>query len=558
MKENYQKEKFKFIRLNWIFVGFIILSLASNLEQYFMTRLIERFSRIVSYRDGTLIRSTLIFFVLWALVFFTLRVSRSRMKARISYLWNVRVKRDLMENILRRDPLYFESKDKASYISLFNNDLKFIEDNYLFSVDWIISNIVLLFLCLAYGFTINIEITLIIFAFGIIIMLISKYISSLSSNENEKYMKSLNSYNEILNDSFYGYGTLFRFNKTGHFLRKFDQKTKENEKIHEKSLFLNSSRLSVINVSSMILQTFLMLLSALFVYWGKIEAFYFPVLLSLMNIIIWPMQEIADSYGNIISTKKIRERILKDYSYREDKLLGDQGMDEEILEEKSDILFSKVDFSYGPKEILSQASFRINKNDHLIISGASGTGKSTIFKLITKELSQNSGDIFIMDKNIMNLSREEIYEKISIVAQKPMIFRDTILANIVLFENEDEIDHDKLDQAIKKSGLEPLINNLEKGYMTIIKDAGSNLSGGEMQRIEIARALYKDSPIILIDEATSALDLKMASEIEEIFARLDKTLISISHRRDIDYSKYYDKIIEIKDKKTIERSVNKI
>ncbi|MFO3666305.1 ABC transporter ATP-binding protein [Anaerococcus kampingiae] len=558
MKENYQKEKFKFIRLNWIFVGFIILSLASNLEQYFMTRLIERFSRIVSYRDGTLIRSTLIFFVLWGLVFFTLRVSRSRMKARISYLWNVRIKRDLMENILRRDPLYFESKDKASYISLFNNDLKFIEDNYLFSVDWIISNIVLLFLCLAYGFTINIEITLIIFAFGIIIMLISKYISSLSSNENEKYMKSLNSYNEILNDSFYGYGTLFRFNKTGHFLRKFDQKTKENEKIHEKSLFLNSSRISVINVTSGILQTFLMLLSALFVYWGKIEAFYFPVLLSLMNIIIWPMQEIADSYGNIISTKKIRERILEDYSYREDKFEGEQGQNKEIFEEKSDILFSKVDFSYGAKEILSGASFRINKNDHLIISGASGTGKSTIFKLITKELSQNSGDIFIMDNNIMNLSREEIYEKISIVAQKPMIFRDTILANIVLFENEDENDRDKLNQAIKKSGLEPLINNLEKGYMTIIKDAGSNLSGGEMQRIEIARALYKDSPIILIDEATSALDLKMASEIEEIFARLDKTLISISHRRDIDYSKYYDKIIEIKDKKTIEKSVNKI
>ena len=558
MKENYQKENFRFIKLNWVFLGFIILSLASNLEQYFMTRLIERFSRIVSYKDGTLIKSTLIFFILWALVFFTLRLSRSRMKARISYLWNVRVKRDLMENILRRDPLYFESKDKASYISLFNNDLKFIEDNYLFSVDWIISNIVLLFLCLAYGFTINIEITLIIFAFGIIIMLISKFISSLSANENEKYMKSLNSYNEILNDSFYGYGTLFRFNKTGHFLRKFDQRTKENEKIHEKSLFLNSSRISLINISSMILQTFLMLLSALFVYWGKIEAFYFPVLLSLMNIIIWPMQEIADSYGNIISTKKIRERILEDYSYKEDKFEGDQGLYKEVLEEKSDILFSKVDFSYGSKEILSEASFRINKNDHLIISGASGTGKSTIFKLITKELSPNAGDIFIMDKNIMNLTREEIYEKISIVAQKPMIFRDTILANIVLFENEDEIDHDKLDQAIKKSGLEPLINNLEKGYMTRIKDAGSNLSGGEMQRIEIARALYKDSPIILIDEATSALDLKMASEIEEIFARLDKTLISISHRRDIDYSKYYDKIIEIKDKKTIERSVNKI
>ena len=276
-----------------------------------------------------------------------------------------------------------------------------------------------------------------------------------------------------------------------------------------------------------------------------------------MNIIIWPMQEIADSYGNIISTKKIRERILEEISYKEEyPIEGKNKM--ETAQENSDILFSDVSFAYGTKEILDKASFTINKNDHLIISGASGTGKSTIFKLITKELSPSGGDIFIMDNNIKDLTREEIYEKISIVAQKPMIFRDTILANIVLFENEEEIDRDRLDQAIKKSGLEPLIDNLEKGYMTIIKDAGSNLSGGEMQRIEIARALYKDSPIILIDEATSALDLKMASEIEEIFARLDKTLISISHRRDIDYSKYYDKIIEIEDKKTIERSVNKL
>ena len=133
-----------------------------------------------------------------------------------------------------------------------------------------------------------------------------------------------------------------------------------------------------------------------------------------------------------------------------------------------------------------------------------------------------------------------------------MIFRDSILANIVLFETPDEIDYEKLDQAIKKSGLYKLLDTLEDGYQTVIKDAGSNLSGGEMQRIEIARALYKDSSIILIDEATSALDLKMASELEKIFAKLDKTIISISHRRDIDYSRYYDKIIEIKDKKTIE------
>ena len=120
-----------------------------------------------------------------------------------------------------------------------------------------------------------------------------------------------------------------------------------------------------------------MLLSALFVYWGKIEDFYFPVLLSLMNIIIWPMQEIADSYGNIISTKKIRERILEEISYKEEyPIEGKNKM--ETAQENSDILFSDVSFAYGTKEILDKASFTINKHDHLIISGASGTGDSDI------------------------------------------------------------------------------------------------------------------------------------------------------------------------------------
>lgn len=212
--------------------------------------------------------------------------------------------------------------------------------------------------------------------------------------------------------------------------------------------------------------------------------------------------------------------------------------------------------SFGDKVIFKDFNLEIKDQEFVVLSGKSGSGKSTIFKLITKELRPDDGNIFIGSENINGLNREQIYEKISIVAQKPMIFRDTILANIVLFENEDEIDYEKLDQAIKKSGLSHLIDNLKDGYNTVIKDAGSNLSGGERQRIEIARALYKDSPIILIDEATSALDLIMAREIEEIFAKLDKTIVSISHRRDIDYSKYYDKIIEIKDKKTEDLEVN--
>lgn len=110
------------------------------------------------------------------------------------------------------------------------------------------------------------------------------------------------------------------------------------------------------------------------------------------------MQEIADSYGDINSTKKIRQRVLADYSKKEDEVDGLNSIDADNSTKDQDILFADVSFSYTNKEILDKASFVINKDEHVIISGASGTGKSTIFKLITKELTAKGGNIFIKKK----------------------------------------------------------------------------------------------------------------------------------------------------------------
>lgn len=98
MKEklDYRKSGFRFVKINWIFVVFILVSIFSDLEQYFLTKLIERFSKIVTYKDATLIKSTVIFFTLWAVISFFLRFSRSKIKAKVSCMWNIRVKKDLM------------------------------------------------------------------------------------------------------------------------------------------------------------------------------------------------------------------------------------------------------------------------------------------------------------------------------------------------------------------------------------------------------------------------------------------------------------------------------
>lgn len=544
-----RSDKFKFIKITPLFIAFILVSIVNNLDQYFLTKLVEVISKIALYKNKELIIYAIKFFAIWAIAFIILRYVRAHFKGKLAGEWNNMVKNELMENILNRDAYYFDSKDKSSYISLFNNDLRFLEDNYLFSIERIISNIVLLALCMAYGFKINVVLTMIIFVFGIVIMIIAKITSASSADKNENYMHALNKYNESLNDGFYGYSTLYRYNKTNSFLKKFNQRTKNLEKIHAVSLYFNNKRIAVVNIISIVLQTFLILLSAIFIYKGMIDSYYLPVLISLMNIIIWPMQEIAEAYGNIISTKKIRNRIMDEVSYNDDKTYIENKSTNNFLPKSSEISFNNVSFSYSDKNIFDDISFDIMKEDHIRISGESGSGKSTILKMLTKEIFPKTGNIYLMDKNLSEISKEELFKIISVIPQEPMIFRESILQNIVLYEDEKHIDKEKLEYAIEKSGLEFLLNSLNEGIHTVLKDAGSNLSGGEKQRIEIARALYKDTQIILIDEATSALDLKLAQNLEDIFSKLDKTVISISHRRDIEYKKYYDKILKIEDKK---------
>lgn len=126
-----------------------------------------------------------------------------------------------------------------------------------------------------------------------------------------------------------------------------------------------------------------------------------------------------------------------------------------------------------------------------------------------------------------------------------MLFRDTILQNIVLFEDKDKIDFEWLNKAVDLAGLRTFVDKLPKGLFTVLWDSGENLSGGEKQRIETARAIYRNTPIVLVDEATSGLDLEKAKDLEQIFKSMDKMIISTSHREDINLSELYDRTIVI-------------
>jgi len=207
----------------------------------------------------------------------------------------------------------------------------------------------------------------------------------------------------------------------------------------------------------------------------------------------------------------------------------DEGINEDKIEGK--IEFNNINFSYDTgKQILSNISFSIEENETVAIVGKSGSGKSTIANLIPRFYNHSSGEILIDGKSISEFSLKHLRSSISIVNQSPSLFNDTISKNIAY--GDDSVDVEKLKESAKLSGCDEFISNLPEGYESEIGDDGVLLSGGQRQRLAIARAFYKDSPIIILDEATSSLDTESELIVQEALEKLitDRTTIVIAHR----------------------------
>ena len=206
------------------------------------------------------------------------------------------------------------------------------------------------------------------------------------------------------------------------------------------------------------------------------------------------------------------------------------------------IEFEDVSFFYEKnKIILDKISFKTKKSKMHII-GESGSGKSTIFNLISRFIDPKKGNIFINDVNIKDVSLFSLRQNISLVSQETMIYNDTFNNNISLGKlNATKIE---IIEAAKLANIHDFIISQENGYDTVIGEAGSNLSGGQKQRISIARAFLKNSKILLLDEVTSSLDTKTSKNILKSINKLskNKTCVYISHD-DYEINKNSQKLI---------------
>lgn len=198
---------------------------------------------------------------------------------------------------------------------------------------------------------------------------------------------------------------------------------------------------------------------------------------------------------------------------------------------QNEIMFDKVSFGYeSDQTVLSDISFNVKKGEMIAIVGPSGAGKSTIINLIPRFYNTTNGDIFIDNQNINNVTLKSLRAQIGMVSQDTILFNDTVESNIR--SGKLDATYDEIVQAAKLANAHEFITQFKDGYDTIIGEHGARLSGGEKQRIAIARAILKDPQILILDEATSSLDSESERLVQEALEHLvaHRTTLVIAHR----------------------------
>jgi len=232
------------------------------------------------------------------------------------------------------------------------------------------------------------------------------------------------------------------------------------------------------------------------------------------------------------------------------KEIVDKSGAEKIKIQSPSIKFKGVVFKYGKRKIFDNFNLDIKPNEKVALVGHSGCGKTTLVKLLYRMYDIENGQILVDEKNIKDVKQESLREEMSMVPQEPLLFDDTIYNNIA-FSNPSATKEEVM-KAMKFAQLDKIVANFPRKERTIVGERGVKLSGGEKQRVSIARAILANKRILVLDEATSALDSQTEHEIQKDLEKLMKgrTSIMIAHR--LSTIMHADKIVVMKKGKIVQ------
>jgi subfamily B ATP-binding cassette protein MsbA len=463
-----------------------------------------------------------------------------------------KLREKMYQKILVLPMSFFSDERKGNLLSTFSADLKETELAIKATTNAIFKDPFYVIGYFATLFIISFKLTFFIVLFLPIAGLIISKISNGLKKRSKKGQENLGDILSLTEETLFGLRIIKSFNAQAFMNNKFDRKSNSlyslmlgiNRRIYLASPI--SEFLGVLATSGVLLYGGNLVLNEF------IQPDVFIGYLILFSQLISPFKSISkavyDSSQGIAALERIEKITLQN------QLIKNSPATPQPINFNKEISFNNVSFKYNQEQVLENISFKIKKGETVAIVGHSGAGKSTIADLLIRFYDVVEGSINIDNINVKKINLSQLRNLMGVVTQDSILFNDTVINNIAFGV---DIENSQVLESAKMANADEFIQNLDEKYETFIGDAGNKLSGGEKQRLSIARAIYKNPEILILDEATSSLDTKSEKAVQEALNRLmkNRTSLVIAHR--LSTIQNADKIIVLDNGKIVEMGSHK-
>ena len=449
------------------------------------------------------------------------------LSAKLSQRIVKRMREELFEKIIDLPVRYLDTHSHGDVMSRMTNDIENISTTVSQSLPSLFSGVLTIFGTVAVMLYYCWQLALLSFATMLLTLLATKILSKKVREFSRKRQMLLGKLNGTVEEMISGYRTVVAYNHQEDTIREFcttaDDLTTAGIRTDIFSGVMGPVMNCIGNIGFVIIAAF----GGYFAVHGLISVGIISAFIVYAKQFSRPINEIAQIYGQLQTAIAGAERVF---------VVLDQNsevMDGNVVYKNKDasVYFKNVNFSYVPDHpVIHDFSLEVPSGKKVALVGATGSGKTTIVNLLMRFYDIESGEIWIGDQNIAELSRADLRKNVAIVLQDTVLFSDTIRNNLIY--SNDEATDEQLEKAVDMSRCRDMIDMLAQGMDTVLSGAGANISQGQRQLLAIARAFVADSRILILDEATSNVDTRTEKAIQIAMQRIMQNRISIiiAHR----------------------------
>jgi len=441
------------------------------------------------------------------------------------------MRKSVFNNVMNLHVGYFNNERKGDIISKVASDVQVVQYSVTNTLQVVFKEPLTLIFYILMLFSISLKLTLFsLMVIPISAFIISKIVKRLKQQAkaaHESFARMIG----FLDESLSGIKIIKAFNATERIKDKFQNENVFYSNLNRKMVRRQQLGSPVSEFLSIIMVSFIVWYGGSLIISNQPDALsagQFIAYIAIFSQVMRPAKALTESFSNIHTGIAAGERVLELIDTKPEIINKQDAIN--LVDFENSLVFEKVYFNYGEKEVLKNISFEVIKGKTVALVGPSGGGKSTLMDLIPRFHDPNSGTIKIDGHDFRDLTVESIRAQMGTVNQESFLFNDTIFNNIAFAKPE--ATEQEVIAAAKIANAHDFILNTEQGYQTYVGDRGNRLSGGQKQRVCIARAILANPPIMLLDEATSALDTESEKLVQEALNNLmqNRTSIVIAHR----------------------------